>query len=326
MGDLRYYLDAKLQSFATPLAKAQVAASLALYGERDRATTGFTAALAALPDDRQQTYRSDYGSPLRDSAGVTDYVVSASMGARLTDEAIDFLKSAQRNNSHLSTQDMAWMLLAAQSLNESAEEAKISVRGEETPGRLAWSLAGGDVAQTSAQVTNNGTKAIDLLVSVVGQPSTPEPAGGKDYAVERMIYDLDGNPVDASAVPVNTRVAVVVTVRALTDRPGRLMVVDRLPAGLVIDNPRLVRSGDLGGLSFLSTIDSPQHAAFYSDRFEVAVDQTRQGGKELTFAYLARAAVPGEFAHPPASVEDMYLPDRRAITDTTRFVVLGPTR
>jgi len=326
MGDLRYYLDAKLQSFATPLAKAQVAASLALYGERDRATTGFTAALAALPDDRQQTYRSDYGSPLRDSAGVTDYVVSASMGARLTDEAIDFLKSAQRNNSHLSTQDMAWMLLAAQSLNESAEEAKISVRGEETPGRLAWSLAGGNVAQTPAQVTNNGTKAIDLLVSVVGQPSTPEPAGGKDYAVERMIYDLDGNPVDASAVPVNTRVAVVVTVRALTDRPGRLMVVDRLPAGLVIDNPRLVRSGDLGGLSFLSTIDSPQHAAFYSDRFEVAVDQTRQGGKELTFAYLARAAVPGEFAHPPASVEDMYLPDRRAITDTTRFVVLGPTR
>ena len=104
------------------------------------------------------------------------------------------------------------------------------------------------------------------------------------------------------------------------------MVVDRLPAGLVIDNPRLVRSGDLGGLSFLSTIDSPQHAAFYDDRFEVAVDQTRQGGKELTFAYLARAAVPGTFAHPPASVEDMYRPDRRAITATGRFNVLGPTR
>jgi hypothetical protein len=104
------------------------------------------------------------------------------------------------------------------------------------------------------------------------------------------------------------------------------MVVDRLPAGLVIDNPRLVRSGDLGGLSFLSMIDQPEHSAFYSDRFEVAVDQTRQSGQSLVFAYLARAATPGEFAHPPASVEDMYRPDRRAITDTSRFVVLGPTR
>ncbi|MDN3718772.1 hypothetical protein QW131_04925 [Roseibium salinum] len=161
---------------------------------------------------------------------------------------------------------------------------------------------------------------------MVGQPTTPEPAGGNDYAVERTVYDLDGNPVDPTAVPVNTRLAVVVTVRALTDQPGRLMVVDRLPAGLAIDNPRLVRSGDLGGLSFLSTIDQPEHSAFYADRFEVAVDQTRHGGKELTFAYLARAATPGEFAHPPASVEDMYRPERRAITETGRFVVLGPTR
>ncbi|MFC6655847.1 MG2 domain-containing protein [Roseibium salinum] len=326
MGDLRYYLDAKLQSFATPLAKAQLAAGLALYGERSRAETGFRAALAALPDLKQQTYRPDYGSVLRDSAAVTDYVVSASMGDSLQGEAVDFLKSAQTRKSSRSTQDMAWLLLAAQALNESAGEARISVRGEETAGRLAWSFSGEDISGSSTVVKNNGREATDLLVSVVGQPTTPEPAGGNDYAVERTVYDLDGNPVDPTAVPVNTRLAVVVTVRALTDQPGRLMVVDRLPAGLAIDNPRLVRSGDLGGLSFLSTIDQPEHSAFYADRFEVAVDQTRHGGKELTFAYLARAATPGEFAHPPASVEDMYRPERRAITETGRFVVLGPTR
>ncbi|POF28065.1 alpha-2-macroglobulin family protein [Roseibium marinum] len=326
MGDLRYYLDARLQSFATPLAKAQLAASLALYGERQRAETGFKAALAALPQDEQRSYRDDYGSVLRDSAGVTDYVVSTSMGPALTGEAVEFLKTAQTSASWRSTQDMAWLLLAAQALNESAREARISVDGEETPGRLAWSLEGSEIATDATDVTNNGSEATDLLVSVFGQPVTPEPAGGKDFAVERTVYDLDGNPVDPSAVPVNTRLAVVVTVRALTDQPGRLMVVDRLPAGLVIDNPRLVRSGDLGGLSFLSTIDQPEYSAFYSDRFEVAVDQTRQGGKEMTFAYLARAATPGTFAHPPASVEDMYRPDRRAITATGRFVVLGPTR
>lgn len=326
MGDLRYYLDAKLQNFATPLAKAQVAAGLALYGERDRATTGFRAALAALPKEAPKYYRDDYGSVLRDSAGVTDYVVSASMEDSLKTEAIDFLKTAQANKPYRSTQDMAWMLLAANALNESAQDARISVRGEVTPGRLAWSLAGREVADFPVEVKNNGDAGTELLVSVAGQPLVPEPAGGKDYAVERTVYDLDGNPIDPAAVPVNTRLAVVVTVRALTDHPGRLMVVDRLPAGLVIDNPRLVRSGDIGGLSFLDTVDQPEHSAFYKDRFEVAVDQTRWSSKELTFAYLARAATPGDYSHPPASVEDMYRPDRRAITATGRLVVLGPTR
>ncbi|QFT32931.1 hypothetical protein FIV00_20740 [Labrenzia sp. THAF82] len=326
MGDLRYYLDAKLQSFATPLAKAQVAASLALYGEQERAATGFVAAISALPREKKQTYRSDYGSILRDSAGVTDYVVSASMGEKLKEDALAALKSAQARTGGRSTQDMAWLLLAAQALNQSAEEARISVDGDETPGRLAWSFAGEAISSAPVNVTNNGADETDLLVSVAGQPLTPEPAGGTDYAVERKIYDLNGNEIDPSAVPVNTRLAVVVTVRALTDQPGRLMVVDRLPAGLAIDNPRLVRSGDLGGLSFLSMIDRPEHSAFYSDRFEVAIDQTRQNGQEMSFAYLARAATPGEFAHPPASVEDMYRPDRRAVTATGRFTVLGPTR
>jgi hypothetical protein len=326
MGDLRYYLDAKLQNFATPMAKAQVAAGLALYGEGDRAAIGFRAALAALPAETTGTYRSDYGSRLRDSAAVTDYVVSASMGDTIQGEAIDRLKAAQSDARGRSTQDMAWLLLAAKALNESAAEARLSVRGEETPGRLAWTLAGSEVGQFPAEVKNNGDAATELLVSIAGKPLVPEPAGGKDYAVERTVYDLDGNPVDPSAVPVNTRLAVVVTVRALSNRPGRLMVVDRLPAGLVIDNPRLVRSGDLGGLSFLDTVDQPEHAAFYGDRFEVAVNQTRWSDKELSFAYLARAATPGDYAHPPASVEDMYSPDRRAITATGRFVVLGPTR
>ncbi|WP_420336552.1 MG2 domain-containing protein [Roseibium sp.] len=326
MGDLRYYLDAKLQDFATPLAKAQVAAGLSLYGESERATIGFSAALADLPRDTSTVFRDDYGSRLRDSAAVTDYVVTASAGTRLRDEAVDQLEAAQGQTPNRSTQDMAWMLLAANALNESAEEARLSVDGAQTPGRLAWALEGADLAGAPVEVVNNGTTATDLLVSVAGQPIVPEPAGGRDYSIERTVYDLNGNPVDPAAVPVNTRLAVVLTVRALTGQPARLMVVDRLPAGLVIDNPRLVRSGDVAGLSFLSTVDSPEHAAFYEDRFEVAVDQNRQSGEELTFAYLARAATPGTFAHPPASVEDMYLPSRRAITATSQFTVLGPTR
>ena len=40
IGDLRYYLEAKLDNFGSPLAKAQLGAALALYGDRTRASDG----------------------------------------------------------------------------------------------------------------------------------------------------------------------------------------------------------------------------------------------------------------------------------------------
>ena len=112
------------------------------------------------------------------------------------------------------------------------------------------------------------------------------------------------------------------------ERPGkgRTLVVDRLPAGLVIDNPRLVRSGDIGALDWLATIDTPEHVEFRDDRFVAAIDETTMNADTYTLAYLARASVPGSFAHPAASVEDMYRPDLAARTGAGRFDVLDTAR
>ncbi|MEJ8474158.1 alpha-2-macroglobulin family protein [Roseibium algae] len=330
MGDLRYYLDAKLNAFSTPLAKAQLAASLALYGETERAEEGFRAAVLALGNRQTASsasgYRADYGSSLRDGAGVLSYVSASGGSNQLETEASDFVRTAQDSRTHYSTQDMAWLLMAARELNEQARTSRIVVNGEEIPGRLVWAFDGGDLEREMARVENRSAENTELLVSVIGQPIQPEPAGGTDYAIERQMFDLDGNLLVPQAIPVNTRVAVVVTVRTLSDTTGRLIVVDRLPAGFAIDNPRLVRSGDLGGLKWLKTVDQTDFVQFHSDRFEVSVDQSRSGGSELTFVYLARAATPGDYAHPPASVEDAYRPERRAITATSRVSVLGPVR
>ena len=48
IGDLRYLADAKLDALATPIAKAQIAAALALVGDRARAEHAYAAALAAI--------------------------------------------------------------------------------------------------------------------------------------------------------------------------------------------------------------------------------------------------------------------------------------
>src|SRR5512145_1831626 len=51
IGELRYYVDTKLDSFATPLAQAQLGAALAMMGDRPRADRAFQAALRALAED-----------------------------------------------------------------------------------------------------------------------------------------------------------------------------------------------------------------------------------------------------------------------------------
>ena len=326
IGDLRYYADVKLDDFATSLAKSQIAAALALYGEAGRAERAFAAAVGESGRVEMLSYRSDYGTVLRDNAGVLAYVTRAS--ATSVDAAALTRDVANRQDATpvLSTQDMAWLLLAGHELEKKAEAARFAVDGSPVSGRLDRRLAGTAVSAQPMRIENRGDKATDVVITVSGRPVEPEPAGGTGYSITRAFYDLDGNELSTEAVPLNTRVAVVLTVTR--DRPGRgrIMVVDRLPAGLVIDNPRLVRSGDLGGLDWLSTVDNTEHVEFRDDRFVVALDETQQNLDVMTFAYLARAALPGSFAHPPATVEDMYRPDLAARTDTGRLEVLGPLR
>ena len=82
IGDLRYLSDAKLDAFATPLAKAQLGAGLAMLGDRARAGKVFAAALTALDAERDQgVSRPDYGSRLRDAAAVLALIAEANLAA-----------------------------------------------------------------------------------------------------------------------------------------------------------------------------------------------------------------------------------------------------
>ncbi len=328
VGDLRYYVDVKLQSFNTPLAKAQLAAALALYGENARAKKAFEAAsLALLSGDDPRGGREDYGSLLRDGAGVLAYVAASKLDGVEQSALTRFVAGRQDDAQRLSTQDMAWLLMAARQLVLESASDRFSLNGNEREGLFSQSVTGADLAKGNVVIVNEGDAPADVVTTVSGRPVTPPPAGGKGYRIEREYYDMNGDKLDTATVAQNTRMVVVLTVVPEEGQTsGRLLLVDRLPAGVVIDNPRLVRSGDLGAFQWLKPIDNADHVAFRDDRFVVAADLERLDGDRFTFAYLARAATPGAYAHPPATVEDMYRPDLTANTDTGRMEVLGPGR
>ena len=94
------------------------------------------------------------------------------------------------------------------------------------------------------------------------------------------------------------------------------IVVDHLPAGFEIDNPRLVSSGDSGTLDWIEDGEEPEHTEFRDDRFTAAIDRASDDKSVFTVAYIVRAVSPGKYVLPQAYVEDMYNPSRYGRTGT----------
>jgi uncharacterized protein YfaS (alpha-2-macroglobulin family) len=167
------------------------------------------------------------------------------------------------------------------------------------------SLDGRDV-----RIGNEGQSQAQVVITTAGQPSVKEPAESQGYQVERNYFTLEGKPADLANIKQNERLVVTLKVTELEAAYARLLLVDQLPAGLEIDNPRLVDSGSIEGLEWLKSDVSVDHAEYKDDRFIAAFE--RAGKQKAVFyaAYIVRAVTPGQYVLPPASIEDMYRPER----------------
>jgi alpha-2-macroglobulin len=314
MGDLRYYADTKADNFATPLSLAQLAAALAAYGDSTRADALFAKAAARLgsaPDPLG--WRDDYGSALRDAAGVLTLATEAGSTAANLPALVTQIGS---NTGALSTQEAAQVVLAAHALADPAAQSNILVDGVQASGPVVQRLVDTDAA--SSVIQNTGTAPIDVKMTTFGVPVVPARADGYGYALTRSYFTMQGDPV-SGPVTSGDRMVVVLKVTPFEEVGARLMVDDPLPAGFEIDNPNLIRSGDLAALDWLQTTET-ETAEFRSDRFLAAVNQ--RGSDPFQLAYVVRAVSPGVFHHPAALVTDMYRPEYRANTDAGEVTIL----
>ena len=366
IGELRYYADTRLDRFATPLAKAQLGAALAMMGDKERAETAFKAALLAFDDPKASVplARDDYGSALRDGAALVALTSETGISKAEAPRLVNVVAKAYLTRSYTSTQEQAWMLLAAHALGEQGKEAVLSIGGKPVAGSILRSLSAADLEQ-GLTVVNTGETPTDAVVTVIGAGLDPEPAVAKGFNIERSYYTLDGKPVEMKSaaggtgeIKQNERLVAVVKLES-DEAAGRVLLVDRLPAGLEIENPHLVDSGDIKSLDWLKTTVRPEHTEFRDDRFVAAFNlsggSTGSGGNgrslespesdtggevqtpgtpdatagksaggpaaAMTVAYIVRAVTPGTFVHPAATVEDMYRPERYARTASGTLAV-----
>jgi uncharacterized protein YfaS (alpha-2-macroglobulin family) len=315
IGDLRYLSDAKLDAFPTPLAKAELGAALAMLGDRARAGKVLGAALTALEAERDAgVSRPDYGSRLRDAAAVLTLLAEANLtGGEIEGDAIGRTgaarDAARAERSYTSTQENAWMTLAAEALAEHASLAAFTVDGEPVKGPLNRRWSGAALFGKSITIANTGQNTAQLVANVSGAPISPEPAATNGYAVERTFYKLDGTKTDLQSIAQNERIVVALKVTESEARYARLLIVDHLPAGVEIDNPALVDGGSIEAFSWLSS-DVPTHTEYRDDRFVAAFDRAPGQSAFINLAYVVRGVAPGRYVYPPATAEDMYDPER----------------
>lgn len=313
MADLRYYADTKADDFATPMAVAQLGAALAAYGDPARAEALFARASFLLEHRAaDKGWRDDFGSHLRDAAAVL--TLSAEAGSNVVDAARvqTDLNAAGRT---LSTQEAAQVVLAAHALGSHKAAPDLRVDGVRAEGPVVRRMTGD--APAASRIENIGSTPINVTLTTFGVPEIAPDQGGYGYALSRRYYTMQGDPL-SGPVTSGTRLVAVLEITPFEDSGARLVIDDPLPGGFEIDNPNLLRGGDIRALDWLTSANT-QNVEFRSDRFVAAVDHS--GADPFMIAYVVRAVTPGRYHHPAATVTDMYRPEYRANTATTALIV-----
>jgi uncharacterized protein YfaS (alpha-2-macroglobulin family) len=325
LGALRYFNDTAMARLPTQLAKAQLGAALAAYGDATRAAAAFAAALAGVPLRPSGLRYIDYGSDLRDSAAALA-VAAADPGSqgRLT-EMMDRIAELFAHANRTSTQEQAWLLMAAEAVVKlTGNSMTVAVGGaapetRTTPEYFRRLLGSGTPAVT---VANRGTAPLWRTVSITGVVKAELPAESHGYTVARWVFRPDGTSADLTKARQTDLFVVVITgVRKDAALAARALVVDLLPAGFEIQNASPSAGDNSNGYAWLKDLSSTAYAEARDDRYIAALDLP-SGTAVFTLAYIVRAVTPGEFKYPAIVAEDMYDPETTGRNAMSKLVVL----
>lgn len=323
IGDLRYLAEEQLADFATPLARAQLAASLAFTGDARLADTLFRGITVTQTDDLW--WRTDFGTSLRDAAAVVTLAAESRVGpgtvASLSGD-LSTVKAAAARRGY-STQEAAWLLLSTHATRP--EPGSVTIDGAPLEAPLFRTLSA-EALGAGVVVRNDGPETVAVATTVTGTPLAPLPPTQNGLTLERTFHTLDGAEITPDRVEQNTRLLVRLTLTKTTPLPMRLLLTDLLPAGFEVENPRLVESADVAAIPDAQTGQAPEHTEFRDDRFAAAWTLSQGGeNRPITVTYMVRAISPGTFTLPAAEVVDMYQPQYVARTGSG-FVAVLPTR
>lgn len=332
LGSLRVLYDHHREEALAGLPLVRLGLALQAAGDHRRAEAAIALGLERKRQDAQ--YIGDYGSPLRDMAWKLALLAEADVASADINALYLQLAEQLHGRQWLSTQERNALFLAGLHLPDSdtpwVAELQLGDK-HRTLGGTGSKRVALNAAQLSSgvSVATAGDQPLFYELRVAGYPTEAPAADSTAARIERRYLDLDGQPRNINKLTVGEQIIVHTRIEPEIAMPNGLLV-DLLPAGLEIDNPNL---GDLSALAELDIEGQTlgerlqpaelQHAEYRDDRYVAAVDLDTQGTTHLV--YVLRAVTPGEYTWSAPSLEDMYLPERRAQGADTRHIrVIAP--
>lgn len=160
-----------------------------------------------------------------------------------------------------------------------------------------------------------GSAFYSLLTSGVPTDEAFRPVAA-GLEVERQLLGRDGVPL-SGAVEQGTLVVLRTRVRSTVGPLENVVVENRLPSGLEVENPRLETTEALPWIE--DAAEKPAHLDLRDDRILLFLDLP--DGEPRTYYALARAVSPGSFRLPPPHAQAMYNPALSATGERGRIEV-----
>jgi uncharacterized protein YfaS (alpha-2-macroglobulin family) len=303
------------------LSLIQLGVALKLMGDQDRSNVAVKEGLRKNRDSGYWWW--DYGSPLRDAAMSFALLERHQIAADGRDNLLAVMAGEMEKNRYYSTQEKLALFLVGRSygnegsgswtasLSAGGKSADLSSKGTHFRPLTAAELAGG------IKLANTHQEPLYVELSLSGNPVKQPAAKSDPIELTRAIYGPDGSAISGRALKVGETIMVRITAQSKTPI-GTGMIVDRIPAGLEIENLNIVQgeqmdTATIAGVNPVQAMSNPgiKHVEFRDDRFVAAV---RLDSNVLTLFYRARVVTPGKFVVPPLYGEDMYRPDLFGLT------------
>jgi alpha-2-macroglobulin len=318
-GRVRYFQDNAGGNISDGLAWAQLAAALNHVAEPGRARLAFAKAREMANAVDRQDY---YGSALRNRAALLALATEAGGREGFTQVAGIVGERLAANVDYTTTQEQAWLVMAAHAMAGGGGGLAYSVDGERKNATRDPVVINPDRAAIArgVRVKNEGDGTVWMQVTARGVPSEPLPAATHGLSVQREFLTLDGRPADLRRLRQNDRLIVSLSGRNIQGGYHEVALLDLLPAGFEIE--AVLTEEKAKSFPFLGKLSETRIAEGRDDRFFASLDLGRRtyrswwdSEEELKrsinafhVAYIVRAVTPGNFALPAVQVSDMYAP------------------
>ena len=324
-----HYLKNRRASGLSDYSYFQLAGAFALSGELETALSMLPVSVSPNfngKDAEKRETGGTFNSPIRAQAIMLDVLAEVNENHPSIPTLVKNLsEAASDGNRWTTTQDNAFAFLALGKIMQKQADTDyngtIRINGEHfadfDASEVRFTDEAWDGARIQISVKGDGTCYYYWSAFGIQRDSYIEEYE-RELQVRRRYFNKDGEELTGTFVHGDLIVAEI-SVKALTANLENVVVVDMLPTGFEIENPRLESKA---GIPWLKTQGfKPDYLDIRDDRLIFFGTFPRQ--RERKFYYALRAVTQGEFTLPPITAEAMYDPTKSTVAGSMAIKVVA---